>query len=365
MGNNQREKKGFPGWLGGVGALIAGGIPSILKLGKFGGTLISMAVSAWAYSLVLQFPWSFSIGLVVMIFIHEMGHIWAARRKGLPVSAPAFIPFLGALIMMKKQPQDAVTEAYIAFGGPLVGTVGASLTYLVAWWTGYEVLYPVALIGFFINLFNLLPIHPLDGGRIVTAISRWLWVVGLVLGLLLVWVLKSFLLLLIWFLFTFQLWSSYLSRRRHQPRRLETTVEVDPVAFDSRGVSLPRPKEYRDLSFIQYCSLEEREHVCDVYYPGIGLIHRLEGFRGVFQKIRLLQTETQETEDGPRIRMKLETHYLRGAEEQMLRSDAEYYAVPPRTRLGYGLAYMGLAGFLLFMVMMVGRFSFFGPRIVS
>ncbi len=235
MGNNQREKKGFPGWLGGAGTLIAGGIPSILKLGKFGGTLISMAVSAWAYSLVLQFPWSFSIGLVVMIFIHEMGHIWAARRKGLPVSAPAFIPFLGALIMMKKQPQDAVTEAYIAFGGPLVGTVGASLTYLVAWWTGYEVLYPVALIGFFINLFNLLPIHPLDGGRIVTAISRWLWVVGLVLGLLLVWVLKSFLLLLIWFLFAFQLWSSYLSRRRHQPRRLETTVEVDPVAFDSRG----------------------------------------------------------------------------------------------------------------------------------
>lgn len=365
MGNNQRKNKSFRGWLGGVGALIAGGIPSILKLGKFGGTLISMAVSAWAYSLVLQFPWSFSIGLVIMIFIHEMGHVWAARRKGLPVSAPAFIPFLGALIMMKKQPRDAATEAYIAFGGPLLGTVGASLTYLLAWWTGYEVLVPVALVGFFINLFNLLPIHPLDGGRIVTAISRWLWVAGLILGLLLVWVLKSLLLLLIWLLFAFQLWDSHLSRRRRQARRLETTVEVDQARFPTRELSLPAPGEPRDLSFVQYCSLGDREHVCDVYDPGVGHLHRFEGFSGAFQEIRLLQTETKETADGPRVRMKLEARYLRGAEEQMLRSDEEYYAVSPWTRLGYGLAYIGLAGFLLFMVMVVGRFSFIGPQMVS
>lgn len=323
-----------------------------------------MVVSAGAYSLVLQFPWSFSIGLVLMIFIHEMGHVWAARRKGLPVSAPAFIPFLGALITMKKQPRDAVTEAYIAFGGPLVGTVGATLTYLLAWWTGYEVLVPVAMIGFFINLFNLLPIHPLDGGRIVTAISRWLWVVGLLLGLWLVWQLHSLLLLLIWLLFAFQLWDSHLSRRRHQSRPIKTTVEVDPALVESWEGS-PPAGEPQELSFIQYCSLTSQETICDVYDPSGSMLYRFEGFGGAFQKIRLLQTKLKETADGPRVQMKLEVHYLRGEEEQLLRSDKEYYAVSPWTRLGYGLAYVGLTGFLLFMVMMVGRFSFVGPQVVS
>lgn len=167
---NEKEGRKSPwGWIGGLGALIVSGlkyIPALLKMGKFGGTFISMAVTVGAYALL--YPWSFAIGLVLMIFIHEMGHIWAAKRKGLPVSAPAFIPFLGALIMLKRQPQDAVTEAYVAFGGPLIGTAGAFMTWLLAGWTGYEVLYPIAFIGFFLNLFNLLPMHPLDGGRIVT-----------------------------------------------------------------------------------------------------------------------------------------------------------------------------------------------------
>lgn len=367
MGSKDEGEKRSPwGWIGSIGALMASGlkfIPSLFKLGKFGGTLLSMAVTVGAYA--IWFPWSFSIGLVVMIFIHEMGHIWAAKRKGLPVSAPAFIPFVGALITLKRQPQDAVTEAYIAFGGPLVGSVGALATYLLALWTGYEVLYPIALIGFFLNLFNLLPIHPLDGGRIVTAISRWLWVVGLMLGLVLVWMLKSLLLFLIWVMFAFQLWESYGSRRRHEARRMEMTVEVDPVRFDTLGIPLPGQEHRRNLPFVQYCTLEDREHRCDVYYPLLGVIHRFEGFKGDFQEVRLIRTVTEETEQGSRVRMTLEARYVRGAEERMLRNDEEYYSVTPGTRLGYGLAYLGLASFLVFMLLVLGRLSFAGPQVVS
>ncbi|MDA8351797.1 MAG: site-2 protease family protein [Firmicutes bacterium] len=338
-------------------------IPSLLKLGKFGGTLISMVVTVGAYALL--FPWSFAIGLVIMIFIHEMGHVLAAKQKGLPVSAPAFIPFLGALIMLKRQPQNAETEAYVAFGGPLLGTVGAMAAYLLAIWTGYEVLYPIAFIGFFLNLFNLLPIHPLDGGRIVTAISRWLWVVGLILGLVMILVLWSPLLLLVWILFAFQLWESFLSRRRSDEQPVKVTVDLDPLRFESMGMTVPGEKHRRELPFTQYCTLSDREHRCDVFLPPIGLIHRFEGFKGAFRRIQLVGTERVETETGDVIRMKLVSTYVQGAEEKMLRTDREYYKVSSRTRLGYSLVYFGLAAFLGYMVFSGAPVPLMNQQVVS
>src|SRR5690625_3362438 len=127
-------------------------------------SVIGLLLSIAAYALVI--PLQIVIGLIVMLLIHEMGHVLATKRKGLPVSPPLFIPFLGALIMMKRHPRDAATEAYVAFGGPLIGTIGA----MVAFWLALQLentsLLIVANLGFFLNLINLLPIHPLDGGRI-------------------------------------------------------------------------------------------------------------------------------------------------------------------------------------------------------
>lgn len=140
--NPAQNRRSKTKWLGGLGLLLVSvgsklkSILSLLKFGKFGATFFSMLVSVGAYALV--FPWQTALGLVMMLFIHEMGHVWAARIKGLPVSAPAFIPFLGALIMMKKQPQDAKTEAFVAYGGPLLGTLGALVCFGLAQWTGYE-----------------------------------------------------------------------------------------------------------------------------------------------------------------------------------------------------------------------------------
>ncbi|MFC5529110.1 site-2 protease family protein [Cohnella yongneupensis] len=159
-------------------------IYALLKWSKFGGTLISMAVSLSAYALF--FGWKFAIAIVYLIFVHEMGHLVAARHKGIRTSPAVFIPFVGAMISMKEQPRDAATEAYLAYGGPLAGLI----SFLPAVWlyqsTGDPFWGLVIHMGAMLNLFNLLPISPLDGGRIVSVLSTKIWLVGLVVLLAIV-----------------------------------------------------------------------------------------------------------------------------------------------------------------------------------
>ncbi|MDR6227006.1 site-2 protease family protein [Desmospora profundinema] len=365
MGSNHKEKRGA-GWFARVGGMIrraVQAIPALLKLGKAGGTFWSMVITVVVYTLI--FPWTFSLGLVVMIFIHEMGHVWAAKRKRLPVSAPAFIPFVGALITLKKQPQDAATEAYVALGGPVVGTIGAFACYLLYLWSGLDVLLPISLIGFILNLFNLLPIHPLDGGRIVTAISRWFWAAGLAAGLFLILYTFNILLVLIWLLFAYQLWDTYFPRKRQKVRTLQATARFGRERFDHMGVWIPGEKHERELEFVQYCTLRNREHWCDIVYPGVGIIHRLHDFTGRFKGVRLMETRVEEEETGPSVHMELQLTYVPGEEEGFLRKDEAYYNVKARTRFGYGLVYFGLGAFLLYMVFQLTGFSLAGPAVVS
>lgn len=148
-----------------------------LNLGKFLTTFGSMLLMVWIYARF--YGWVFGIGFVLLIFIHEMGHFLTARRVGLKVSAPLFIPFVGAFISMKEQPRDAVTEATVAMGGPVLGTAGAFLCAAFYPITGQEFWLALAYSGFMINFFNLVPFHPLDGGRIVSAISPKMWFVGI------------------------------------------------------------------------------------------------------------------------------------------------------------------------------------------
>ncbi len=122
----------------------------------------SMLVSIAAYALL--WGWQFGLGIVLLLFVHELGHVLEARRQGLPVSAPLFIPFLGAAIMLKQLPQDAWREAKVAIAGPIVGSLGAAATWGLGEWLDSDLLVALAFTGFFLNLFNLLPIVPLDGG---------------------------------------------------------------------------------------------------------------------------------------------------------------------------------------------------------
>jgi len=149
---------------------------SSLKWGKLatsGGTmLLSLAVYATIWG------WPYAAGFIALMFVHEMGHFVAARRCGLNVGAPTFIPFVGAWIELKDQPVDVRTEAYVAVAGPLVGTIAAVAVYLLGRWTDSMVLLAIAYAGLFLNLLNLLPISPLDGGRITAIISPRIWLIG-------------------------------------------------------------------------------------------------------------------------------------------------------------------------------------------
>ena len=126
------------------------------KLGKLFASGGTMLVSLVVYAFV--FGWRYATGFIALLFAHEMGHFMAARQRGLAVGLPTFIPFVGAWIDLKEQPRDVETEAYVALAGPVVGTV--------------------AYAGFFLNLFNLMPLSPLDGGRITAVLSPRIWLVG-------------------------------------------------------------------------------------------------------------------------------------------------------------------------------------------
>jgi Zn-dependent protease len=150
---------------------------------KTGGTML-LSIGAYA----LAWGWMYAVGFVLLIFIHECGHLLVARQFGLKVGAPVFIPFMGALIALKEAPKDAWMEAWVGLGGPLLGACGALVCEWLFHFTGNPLFRALAFSGFFLNLFNLAPIGFLDGGRIVSALSPWLWVVGaaVMVGLLII-----------------------------------------------------------------------------------------------------------------------------------------------------------------------------------
>jgi Zn-dependent protease len=189
--------------------------PLVLKTG--GTMLLSIGVYA------MQWGWMFALGFVLLIFVHECGHLIVARAFGLKVGAPVFIPFMGALIALKDAPKDAWMEAWVGIGGPLLGTAGAAVCEILFGLTGNPLFRGLAYSGFFLNLFNLAPIGFLDGGRIVTALSPWLWLVGaaVVLGLLVMH--PNFLLGLILIFSLPRLWFLFREKSTEEMRYFEVT----------------------------------------------------------------------------------------------------------------------------------------------
>ncbi|ASN06174.1 site-2 protease family protein [Virgibacillus necropolis] len=178
--SEQKTTKSYWGWLAVIGVFLltkAKWLLVVLKIGKFA-TLASMFISLWAYAVF--YGWKFAIALVYLIFVHEMGHLVAAKMKKIPTSPAIFIPFLGAAIGIDPNKiKNAKTEFFVAYGGPLAGLlsiVPAIVLYLVTD-DPYWVL--VIQLGALINLFNLFPVSPLDGGRIVSVLSPNIWIVGL------------------------------------------------------------------------------------------------------------------------------------------------------------------------------------------
>ena len=160
------------------GAKLKGLLLLLPKL-KILTTSATMLVSVAAYALI--WGWKFAVGFVLLLFIHEIGHVIQLRREGIPASAPMFIPFLGALVAMKEMPKDAGAEARVGLAGPVIGTLGCLIPLALYGVTDNELFKALAFVGFFLNLFNLLPVLPLDGGRALGALSPKVWYFGFVL----------------------------------------------------------------------------------------------------------------------------------------------------------------------------------------
>src|ERR1700737_3418869 len=161
-----------------VWAVVKYGLLILVKI-PAGATLLSLVVSFGGYALFYG-PW-FAVALVVMILVHEMGHVVEIRRQGMTATAPIFIPFFGAAIFQRSHPTDALHQAQIGIAGPLAGTAGATIAYVLYGYTHWDGFALAATIGFFLNLFNLIPLGMLDGGWILAPVSKWLQVFGMVL----------------------------------------------------------------------------------------------------------------------------------------------------------------------------------------
>jgi Zn-dependent protease len=147
-------------------------LPKVKLLTTAGTALISVVV----YSLF--FGWWFAVGFVVLLFVHEMGHVIQLRKEGVKASAPMFIPGFGAVVMMKSLPDDALAEARVGLAGPILGTLGAGVCLAIAEATNSDLLRALAYVGFLLNLINLVPLVPFDGGRAMAAMAPSMWFVG-------------------------------------------------------------------------------------------------------------------------------------------------------------------------------------------
>ena len=180
-------------WIRGAGASIIGVLAKgkallvILPKIKLLTTGSTMLVSVAAYSLF--WGWPFAAGFVLLLLLHEMGHVIQLRREGVQASAPMFIPFMGAVIAAKTLGENALAEARVGLAGPVLGTLASAAVIPFYFLTHDNIFLALAFTGFFLNLFQLVPFPPLDGSRAMAALSPKMWIVGLVMivGLAIVW----------------------------------------------------------------------------------------------------------------------------------------------------------------------------------
>ena len=212
------RKRGLGGGLLLAGALIfkfGAKLKALLLLVpklKLFTTSASMLVSIAAYSLI--WGWTFALGFVLLLLVHEMGHVIQLRREGVEASAPLFIPFLGAVVGARSLGGNALAEARVGLAGPVLGSLGAAALVPVALATDNDFWFALAFTGFFLNLFNLLPVVPLDGGRAFAAMAPWMWFVGLFAVVVLCFVAPNPILLLIALFAGLETWRRWRERRR-------------------------------------------------------------------------------------------------------------------------------------------------------
>src|ERR1700736_137052 len=185
---------------------------------KSGGTMLLMI---WVYTAI--WGWKFGVGFVLLLLVHECGHLIVAKKFGLKVGAPVFIPFMGAFIALKEAPKNAWIEACVGIGGPMLGSLGALLCNSIGEIFNAPVFLALAWFGYFLNLFNLTPVGMLDGGRIVSAMSRWLWIPGFAVLVWFGWKYPNFIVWLMVLLSLPRIISLFRKRTEEEQRYFEVT----------------------------------------------------------------------------------------------------------------------------------------------
>ncbi len=219
---HEPEPDARPWWRRSLSLLVVLGLlalkwgkPALLLLpkAKVLTTSATMLVSIAAYSLL--WGWKFAFGFVVLLLVHEMGHVIQLRREGIEASAPMFIPFLGAAVMAKSLGDDATAEARVGLAGPILGTLGAlALLPLALSGTGDGFWEALVFTGLLLNLFNLLPVVPLDGGRAMAALSPWMWFVGLFVMAVVTFAIPNPILILILLLAAYETYRRWKARKQ-------------------------------------------------------------------------------------------------------------------------------------------------------
>jgi Zn-dependent protease len=237
-----------PRWRRFLGPLAAAGFLVVKFAAKLKGLLLllpklklfttsaSMLVSIGAYTLI--WGWKFAVGFVVLLLLHEMGHVFQLKREGIPASAPMFIPFLGAVVAMKELPKDAAAEARVGLAGPVLGSLAALVPLGIYALTGDELFQALAFVGFFLNLFNLLPVLPLDGGRAMAALSPAMWFVGFGMLVAATFVFPNPIMLLILLFGGIETWRRWKRRKDPEAREYHRVAPRTRVAIAAVYIGL-------------------------------------------------------------------------------------------------------------------------------
>jgi Zn-dependent protease len=196
----------------------------------------SMLVSIGAYTLI--WGWRFAVGFVLLLLVHELGHVIQLRREGIKASAPMFIPFLGAVVAMRELPKDAAAEARVGLAGPVLGSLGALVPLGIHALGGGELFKALAFVGFFLNLFNLLPVLPLDGGRAMAALSPWMWFAGYALLVALTVLYPNPIMLLVLLFGGFETWRRWQQRGSPESREFHRVRPATRAAVAAVYVGL-------------------------------------------------------------------------------------------------------------------------------
>jgi Zn-dependent protease len=347
------EKKGMKwGVLGAIGLLVLSKLKWALVFFKFLKipTAISMVVSLFLYGAV--YGWMFAVAIIYLIFVHEMGHVWAAKRIGIKTSPAIFIPFVGAVVGMKELPKNAEDEAFVGYMGPLFGLFSI-LPAIVLYFITQETFFGLVIaLGAMINLFNLMPVSPLDGGRIISVVSTKLWIVGLMMLGVYTYMSGSFLLIFILILGVITWWNRVTEERRLG--KLQMQIEMYEKYLGS---------------YHEYFQTEEERRIPFVYV-GMDVKQRRTY---LLEKTSLMKEEKIEAtivnafynafHSRGKTDEELEATYKKVCQTvQELKDEKEhtkhYYVATPKVKWTYFLAYM-------LLVVVLGGLHVYGQEIID